>query len=200
MRGNKMDLMERIKAAAALLKTFPEEAMGDGVPEDTPKRVAKMWEELLSGYDKDPGEILSKTFDVDAGGDTNGNGIVIVKDIPLFSQCEHHLVPFYGKVHIAYIPRSKVVGLSKFARLVECYGRRLQVQERLTKQIADAINQYLDPLGVMVVIEAEHMCMTMRGIQKPGTKTVTSRVSGVFFDDAKARAEASGMIYANARH
>lgn len=189
-----LTLMNRIRAADGLLSTFPEEAMGDGVKEETPKRVAKMWNELLAGYDKDPAEILSKTFDVDAGGDVNGNGIVIVKDIPLFSQCEHHLVPFYGKVSIAYIPRTKVVGLSKFARLVECYGRRLQVQERLTKQIADAINQYLDPIGVMVVVEAEHMCMTMRGIQKPGTKTVTSRVSGVFFDKPEARAEAMELM------
>ena len=188
------NFMARIRAADGLLDTFPKEAMGDGVKEETPLRVAKMWDELLAGYDKDPAEILSKTFDVDAGGDVNGNGIVIVKDIPLFSQCEHHLVPFYGKVNIAYIPRNKVVGLSKFARLVECYGRRLQVQERLTKQITDAINQYLDPIGVMVVIKAEHMCMTMRGIQKPGTKTVTSRVSGVFFDKPEARAEAMELM------
>lgn len=186
--------MKRMVAARDLLHTFPKEAMGDGVEEETPKRVAKMWNELLDGYNKDPKEILSKTFDVDAGGDVNGNGIVIVKDIPLFSQCEHHLVPFYGKVNIAYIPRTKVVGLSKFARLVECYGRRLQVQERLTKQIMDAIVENLDPIGVMVVIEAEHMCMTMRGIQKPGTKTVTSRVSGVFFDNATARVEAMSLI------
>lgn len=187
-------LMDRIRAADGLLATFPKAAMGDGVKEETPKRVAKMWNELLVGYDKDPAEILSKTFDVDAGGDVNGNGIVIVKDIPLFSQCEHHLVPFYGKVHIAYIPRNKVVGLSKFARLVECFGRRLQVQERLTKQIMDAIVTNLDPIGVMVIIEAEHMCMTMRGIQKPGTKTVTSRVSGVFFDKPEARAEAMELL------
>lgn len=189
-----MDLVKRIEAVDMLLKTFPKEAMGDSVAEETPKRVAKMWNELLSGYDKDPAEILSKQFDVDAGGDVNGNGIVLVKDIPLFSQCEHHLAPFYGKVHIAYIPRNKVVGLSKFARLVECFGRRLQVQERLTKQIADAINDNLDPIGVMVVVEAEHMCMTMRGVQKPGTKTVTSRVYGVFFDDDKARNEVLRLI------
>lgn len=189
-----MDITERIKAADMLLSTFPKEAMGDGVKEETPKRVAKMWNELLAGYDKDPAEILSRTFDVDAGGEANGNGIVIVKDIPLFSQCEHHLVPFYGKVNIAYIPRAKVVGLSKFARLVECFGRRLQVQERLTKQIMDAIVDNLNPIGVMVVIEAEHMCMTMRGIQKPGTKTVTSRVSGVFFDKPEARAEAMELM------
>ena len=188
------DLLERIKATESMLATFPTEAMGDSVWEETPKRVAKMWEELLSGYSKNPEEILSKQFDVKASAEEGTNGVVIVKDIPFFSQCEHHLVPFYGKVHIAYIPRNRVVGLSKFARLVECYGRRLQVQERLTKQIADAINQYLDPIGVMVVIEAEHMCMTMRGIQKPGTKTVTSRVSGVFFDKPEARTEALELL------
>lgn len=188
------DLTSRIAAADGLLKTFPKEAMGDGVAEETPSRVAKMWEELLVGYTLDPKEILSKQFDVDAEGDANGNGIVIVKDIPLFSQCEHHLVPFYGKVHIAYLPKSKVVGLSKFARLVECFGRRLQVQERLTKQLMDAIVEYLDPIGVMVVVEAEHMCMTMRGIQKPGTKTVTSRVSGVFYTSPKAREEVLCLI------
>lgn len=189
-----MSTLKRIKAADMLLKTFPPKALGDGVEEETPKRVAKMWDELLKGYDQDPKEILSKQFDVDAGGDVNGNGIVIVKDIPLFSQCEHHLVPFYGKVHIAYIPRNKVVGLSKFARLVECFGRRLQVQERLTKQIMDAIVENLNPIGTMVVVEAEHMCMTMRGIQKPGTKTITSRVDGVFFDKPEAREEALQLI------
>lgn len=189
-----MELLERIKAADALLQTFPKEAMGDGVKEETPKRVAKMWDELLAGYNKDPAEILSKTFDVEAGGDANANGIVVVKDIPFYSQCEHHLVPFYGTCSIAYIPRSRVVGLSKFARLVECYARRLQVQERMTKQIIDDIIEYLDPIGAMVVITAEHMCMTMRGIQKPGAKTTTSRVSGVFFDDAKARDEALKLI------
>lgn len=187
----------RMKAAKELLASFPAAAMGDGVKQETPKRVAKMWDELLAGYEQDPKEILSKTFEVDAGGDVNGNGIVIVKDIPLFSQCEHHLVPFYGKVHIAYIPRNRVVGLSKFARLVECFGRRLQVQERLTKQIMDAIVDALDPIGVMVVIKAEHMCMTMRGIQKPGTQTVTSRVHGVFFDKPEARQEALDLIKQN---
>ena len=189
-----MDITERIKAADSLLSTFPKEAMGDGVKEETPKRVAKMWNELLAGYDQDPGEILNKKFNVDAGGDTNANGIVVVKDIPFYSCCEHHLVPFYGTVSIAYIPKNSVVGLSKFARLVECYARRLQVQERLTKQIIDDINKYLGPLGAMVVITAEHMCMTMRGIQKPGTKTVTSRVYGVFFDKPEARAEALSLI------
>lgn len=189
-----MDLTERIKAADMLLSTFPKEAMGDSVKEETPKRVAKMWEELLSGYDKNPEEILSKTFEVGAEGDVNANGIVVVKDIPFYSQCEHHLAPFYGTCSIAYIPRKRVVGLSKFARLVECYARRLQVQERMTRQIAEDICRYLNPIGIMVVIEAEHMCMTMRGIQKPGSKTVTSRVDGVFFDNAEARAEALKLI------
>ena len=190
-----MSLTDRIKAAEGLLQTFPEAALeGDSVKTDTPSRVAKMWEELLSGYDKDPKEILSKTFDVEVQGEDNVNGIVVVKDIPFYSQCEHHLVPFYGTCSIAYIPRKRVVGLSKFARLVECYARRLQVQERMTKQIIDDINKYLEPIGVAVIITAEHMCMTMRGIQKPGTKTTTSRVSGVFYSDAKARAEVMGLM------
>ena len=189
------DLRERTTAAYHLLKTFPQEALkGDSVEEQTPTRVARMWNELLCGYGYDPEAILGKTFDCDTGGDVNGNGIVVVKNIEFYSCCEHHLVPFYGRVSIAYIPRKRVVGLSKFARLVECYARRLQVQERLTKQIMDDINKYLGPLGAMVVVEAEHMCMTMRGIQKPGTKTTTSRVSGVFFDKPEARAEALELM------
>lgn len=188
------DLLERIKAAESMLATFPKEAMGDSVWEETPKRVAKMWEELLSGYSKNPEEILSKQFDVKASAEEGTNGVVIVKDIPFFSQCEHHLVPFFGKVHIAYLPQDKVVGLSKFARLVECYARRLQVQERMTKQIIDDITKYLEPQGAMVIIEAEHLCMAMRGIQKPGAKTVTSRVTGVFADSAKARQEVLELL------
>ena len=188
------DLLERIKATESMLATFPTEAMGDSVWEETPKRVAKMWEELLSGYAKNPEEILSKQFDVKASAEEGTNGVVIVKDIPFFSQCEHHLIPFFGKVSIAYLPQDKVVGLSKFARLVECYARRLQVQERMTKQIIDDITQYLEPQGAMVVIEAEHLCMAMRGIQKPGAKTVTSRVAGIFADSAKARQEVLELL------
>lgn len=189
-------LKERTTAVFHLLKTLHPSALeGDSVVEQTPQRVAKMWEELLKGYNDDPQSILSKTFDVDAGGDSvNTNGIVVIKDIPFYSQCEHHMVPFYGKASIAYIPKTRVVGLSKFARLVECYARRLQVQERLTKQILDDIVHYLDPQGAMVVIEAEHMCMTIRGIQKPGTKTITSRLHGVFFDNPTARAEALELM------
>lgn len=190
------DLKERSTAIYHLLKTFPREAIeSDSVEDQTPMRVAKMYDELLAGYEKDPAAILNKTFDVDAAGDhVNTSGIVIVKDIQFFSLCEHHLAPFYGKVSIAYLPKNKVVGLSKFARLVECYARRLQVQERLTKQIMEAIVQYLDPNGVMVVVEAEHTCMTMRGVQKPGSKTVTSRLYGVFFDNPTARAEVLELL------
>lgn len=187
----------RTHCVEMLMGTFNPKALSEGTQE-TPKRVSKMWDELLSGYDKDPQEILSKQFDVegaeadDCGG--TANGIVVVKDIQFFSQCEHHLLPFYGKVSVAYLPRDKVVGLSKMGRLVECYARRLQVQERLTRQIIDDIIKYLDPLGAMVVVEAEHMCMTMRGIQKPGSKTVTSRVYGTFKESAAARAEVLEML------
>lgn len=178
-------------AVEMLLSTFPEEALkGDSVKEETPERVSKMWNELLAGYEQDPEEILGKSFDV--GG---ANGIIVVKDIEFYSQCEHHLVPFFGKCHIAYIPRDKVVGLSKFARLVECFARRLQVQERMTKQIMEAICNVLNPVGVMVIVEAEHMCMVMRGIKSKGSKTVTSRVAGVFYDSDKAREEAMRLIY-----
>lgn len=183
----------RSTAVRAILQTLHPDALSEGTAE-TPERVSKMWDELTAGYTMNPKEILSKRFDIGAEGNTNANGIVVVKDIPFYSCCEHHMVPFYGKVSIAYIPRNSVVGLSKFARLVECYARRLQVQERLTKQIIDDINEYLEPIGAMVVVTAEHMCMTMRGIQKPGSKTTTSRVSGVFFDDAKARAEALELM------
>ena len=184
----------RTHCVEMLMGTFPTLALSEGTQE-TPQRVSKMWDELLKGYDDNPMDILSKQFDVDAAGDgVNTNGIVVVKDIPFFSQCEHHLVPFYGKVSIAYLPREKVVGLSKFARLVECYARRLQVQERLTKQIITDIINYLNPHGAMVVVEAEHMCMTMRGIQKPGTKTVTSRLYGVFKDNPSARAEVLELL------
>lgn len=169
---------------------------------ETPKRVAKMHEELFEGYKMDPKEILSKRFDVDITYDEDApvmtniynNGLVIVKDIQFFSQCEHHMVPFYGKAHIAYIPKDKVVGLSKLARLTECYARRLQVQERMTNQIKTAIEENLQPLGVMVVIEAEHMCMVMRGIKKIGTKTITSSMSGVFTENDALRAETMSLL------
>lgn len=188
--------MERKEAVYALLKSFPMEATtGDSVLEQTPIRVTKMWDELLRGYDDDPQAILNKKFDVVGGSsDGDGNGIVCVSGIRFYSCCEHHMVPFYGTAHIAYLPGEFVTGLSKFARLVECYARRLQVQERLTQQLINAIEQYLRPRGAMVVVEAEHMCMTMRGIQKPGTITRTSRVTGIFAEKPEARDEALRLM------
>lgn len=186
-------IKDRSYAVSLLLNSLPTEATGEGTIE-TPNRVAKMWEELTAGYSMNSAEILSKTFKVPSGDGDNTNGIVVVKDISFHSCCEHHMVPFFGKVHIAYVPREKVVGLSKFTRLVECYARRLQVQERLTNQIIEDIQKYLDPYGAMVVVEAEHMCMTMRGIKKPGTSTTTSRVKGVFYDKPEARDEALRLM------
>lgn len=143
--------------------------------DDTPGRVARMWiDELCSGYKADISTLL-KTFDSDGY-----DGMVLVKDIPLVSTCEHHMVPFTGVAHVAYFPDGKVVGLSKIKRLVDAYARRLQIQERLTTQIADALVEHLEPRGVMVVVEAEHLCMTIRGVQAPGTRTVTSAVRGLF--------------------
>lgn len=142
---------------------------------DTPDRVARMWvQELTSGYDADFESIL-KTFPSE-----DYDGIVTVKDIPVTSTCEHHLVPFVGYAHIGYLPGEEVVGLSKLPRLVNAFSRRLQIQERLTKQIADTLDKFLKPRGVIVVVEAEHLCMTIRGVQAPGTKTLTSAVRGLF--------------------
>lgn len=144
---------------------------------DTPDRIARMYEEIFAGMDMDAKKPLSKTFSVD------NNEMVIEKDITFYSMCEHHFMPFYGKAHVAYIPDGKVVGLSKLARTVEVYARRPQIQEQLTGQIADALMEYLNPKGAIVLIEAEHMCMTMRGIRKPGSKTVTYARRGVFEKD-----------------
>jgi GTP cyclohydrolase IA len=146
---------------------------------DTPKRVVKAYKELYSGYKEDPSEILNKIFAEVEGYDD----IVLVRDIPFYSHCEHHLVPFHGMVHIAYYPTKGVVGLSKLARLVEIYGRRLQTQETMTSQIATALDKALEPRGVAVMIEAEHMCMSMRGVQKAGAMTLTTQFSGAFKDD-----------------
>ena len=141
---------------------------------DTPNRIARMCEEIYGGMDEDPGVHLAKQFSV------SSNEMVIEKDITFYSMCEHHLLPFYGKAHVAYVPDGKVVGISKLARTVEVFARRPQIQERMTGQIADALMQCLNPKGAIVLIEAEHMCMTMRGIKKPGSKTVTYAARGVF--------------------
>lgn len=192
---------QRKSAIEVLLASIPgEDPSREGLLE-TPKRVANMYEEIFGGYEMDPHEILSKTFDAgkmhddeEEAGDIYANGLVLVKDIPFYSHCEHHMVPFIGHAHVAYIPNERVVGLSKIARLVECYARRLQIQERLTNQIADSIIQELDPMGVMVVIQAEHLCMAMRGVKKPGANTITSSVHGVFASTSEARAEVLSLL------
>ncbi len=165
---------EKIKAAIKLLlEGIGEDIDREGLLE-TPERIARMYGELCGGMDGDAGEVLSKTFH------SEKSEMVLEKDITFYSLCEHHMLPFYGKVHIAYIPDGKIVGLSKLARCVEIFARRLQIQERMTEQIAEAVMEYLSPKGVMVVAEAEHMCMTMRGVKKPGSQTVTYAVRGEF--------------------
>ena len=146
---------------------------------ETPERVARMYEEIFSGLQTNAKEHLAKRFSAD------NNEMVLEKDIVFYSTCEHHLMPFFGKAHVAYIPSGDVVGLSKIARTVEVYARRPQIQEQLTAQIADAINDELHPLGVMVMIEAEHTCMTMRGVKKPGSKTLTYVTRGLFEEDVQ---------------
>lgn len=182
--------LERVRdLVAQLLEAVGEDPGRDGL-DATPLRVAKMFEELLSGIDEDPDRHLTVTFAAEH------DEMVMVRDIPFASLCEHHLIPFVGKVHVAYIPgaEGRITGLSKMARLVESYARRLQVQERLTTQVADAMQRVLDPRGVLVVVEAEHLCMAMRGVRKPGTTTVTSAVRGQFRDDHRTRAEAMQFV------
>ena len=157
---------------------------------ETPKRVVKSYEEFYAGYDQDPVEILSKVFEEIEGYDE----IVLVKDILLESHCEHHMVPILGKAHVAYLPDKRVVGLSKLARVVDLYAKRLQTQETMTAQIADTINEVLKPKGVAVVIDAEHQCMSSRGVSKKGTSTVTSRMLGAFRDSQKSRIEFMNLI------
>lgn len=161
------------EAVKLLLEGIGEDAEREGLLE-TPDRIARMYSEIFSGMEEDAGEHLSKVFTVD------NNEMVLEKDIVFYSMCEHHMLPFYGVAHVAYIPNGKVVGLSKLARTVEVYAKRLQIQERMTGQIADVIMKELKPQGVMVALEAEHMCMTMRGVKKPGSKTVSIAARGVF--------------------
>lgn len=168
---------EKIREAVKLLlEGIGEDAGREGLLE-TPDRIARMYSEIFTGMRENVREHLSKTFTVEK------NELVLEKDIVFYSMCEHHMMPFYGKAHVAYIPDGRVVGLSKLARTVEVYARRLQIQERMTGQIADAIMEELKPQGVMVVLEAEHMCMTMRGVKKPGSKTVSIAVRGAFEQD-----------------
>ncbi len=179
------------RAVLEMLVAMGEDPSRPGLA-DTPRRVAKMYDELLAGMNSSPREILKSL-----PGDEHDE-IVLLRDIPLHSLCEHHLLPFTGKAHVAYIPSGKMVGLSKLARLVDCFARRLQVQERLTTQIADALMDAIDPKGVLVVVEAEHLCMTMRGAKKPGSVTTTSVVRGVFRRNAASRAEAMALIFRKA--
>ncbi|MGD0748353.1 MAG: GTP cyclohydrolase I FolE [Acidimicrobiales bacterium] len=181
---------DRVRAAVKeLLIAIGEDPGRDGLIA-TPDRVASMYEELFAGLHDDPARHLEVTFAAEH------DEMVMVRDIPFASLCEHHLVPFLGKAHVAYIPADdgRITGLSKLARLVDGYARRLQVQERMTTQIADAMEAVLSPRGVLVVIEAEHLCMSMRGVKKPGTVTVTSSVRGLFRSDVATRAEAMQFI------
>ncbi len=178
----------KIKEAVKLiLEGIGEDPDREGLRQ-TPERIARMYEEIFSGMQSDGSRELSRVFSVD------NSEMVLEKDITFYSMCEHHMLPFYGKVHVAYVPDGRVVGLSKLARTVEIYARRLQVQERMTGQIADAVMEFLSPLGVMVAVEAEHMCMTMRGIKKPGSTTVSVAARGVFKDNVQLQERFFAML------
>lgn len=183
---------DRLRAAVReLLAAVGEDPERDGL-HDTPDRVARMYEEILAGLHDDPRSHLTTTFEADH------DEVVLVLDIPFASMCEHHMLPFLGRAHVGYLPgpSGRITGLSKLARLVDGFARRLQVQERLTSQIAGAMEEVLEPAGVIVVLEAEHLCMSIRGVSKPGAKTVTSAVRGHFRAEASARAEVLSLINA----
>jgi len=180
---------EAMEAVRTLIAWAGDDPTREGLLE-TPHRVTKAYGEFFAGYEQDPKEILQKTFKEVGGYDD----IVLVKDIPFSSHCEHHMVPFVGKAHIAYLPHDGVVGISKLARLVEVFSRRLQVQENLTAQIIDAINEHLNPRGAAVMLEAEHMCMSMRGVRAHGAMTVTQRFTGVFAEDRNEQDRFFAMV------
>ncbi len=186
--SDEVDLARIETAVREILSAIGEDPSRDGLLQ-TPSRVAKMYAEVFSGLREDPVPQLEVQFDDDH------DELVMVRDIPFYSMCEHHLLPFVGKAHIAYVPgeSGKITGLSKLARLVEAYARRPQVQERLTSQVADKLVEVLEPRGALVVVEAEHQCMSMRGVQKPGSLTITSAVRGLFLSEA-TRAEAMQLI------
>ena len=187
--GFNVDLARIEKAVSEILIAIGEDPDRDGL-QDTPQRVARMYAEIFGGLHDDPGRYLTTTFEAEH------DEMVMVRDIPMYSACEHHLLPWVGRAHVAYIPNDdgRVTGLSKLARLVDGFAKRPQVQERLTAQIADTLEARLQPRGCMVVIEAEHLCMTMRGIRKPGSTTVTSAVRGMFRQNVATREEAMRFI------
>lgn len=185
-----MDTAKIEQGVRLMLEGMGEDPDREGL-QKTPARVAKMYEEICSGMDQDPSELFETTFD------EHHQEMVLVRDIPFYSICEHHLVPFFGKAHVAYIPAKdgRICGISKLARLVDCFAKRPQVQERLTSQVADTLVRELHPEGVIVVMEAEHLCMSMRGVKKPGSKTTTSAVRGSFQKNSATRAEALTLIF-----
>ena len=177
------------KAVSMMLEAFGEDTKREGIKR-TPERVAEFYEEFFTGYNEDINNLISVHYQTE-----EYEEIVIVKDIQLYSMCEHHLLPFSGKVHIAYLPKKgRIVGVSKLVRVVEAFAHRLQLQERLSEQIADTIMKTVQPRGAMVVIEAEHLCMTMRGVRKPGAKMITSAMRGIFLKDARTRSEALSLL------
>ena len=184
-----MDLGKIEDGVRLILEGIGEDVSREGL-QKTPARVAKMYEEICGGMTQDPSEFFETTFD------EHHQEMVLVRDIPFYSICEHHLAPFFGKAHVAYIPskEGRICGLSKLARLVDCYAKRPQVQERLTSQVADTLMEQLKPDGVIVVLEAEHLCMSMRGVKKPGSRTTTSAVRGSFQHDQKTREEALSLM------
>lgn len=186
---NRPTQKEAEEAVRVLLRWAGDDPAREGLL-DTPARVAKAYKELFSGYDQAAEDVLGRTFDEVGGYDD----IVLVKDIPFFSHCEHHMVPIIGKAHVAYLPNGRVLGLSKIARVVEIYGRRLQTQETMTAQIAKAIDDTLQPRGVAVMIEAEHMCMAMRGVQKQGSTTLTTTFTGAFKSEPAEQARFMTML------
>ncbi len=181
------------KAVREIIEALGENPDREGLVE-TPERVAAFYAEVFDGLHRDPGDVVDAFF-----GEEHYQEIVMVREIPFYSMCEHHFVPFHGQAHVAYIPKGRVTGLSKLARLVEGFARRPQMQERLTAQVADALSERLQPLGVMVVVEAEHLCMSMRGVKKPGATTVTSAVRGIMESQPATRAEAMSLLFGTAR-
>ena len=188
----KIDEAKIEKAVREILSAVGEDLNRDGL-KDTPARVARMYGELLAGMHDDPNTHISRVFN------ENYDEIVLLRDIPFYSICEHHLMPFIGSAHVAYLPSGKILGVSKLARIVDCFARRLQTQERLTYQIADCLMTNLKPQGVAVVLEAAHSCMTIRGIKKPGSVMVTSAVRGLFRKDPRSRNEIMSLIHSQSK-